>query len=406
LYGRAATADDVYFYTDEYAGRVAANATAAILDDATNGASGGRNTINAAAVSKDVHIDLGSGAASIGSAALTIKNHDAIHNIITGDGNDLLMAGRNNALLDGGRGSNTLVGGAGKDYFVTHRRAGGVDTMTNFEPSQGDVIDLIGFNGKKFSDLAISQQGRDVRIDLGDQQEIVIKGQLASAIREDSILFHDSFIAPAAYFDSAISGAQLPSAGGTVVLAGGGGGVMLTTDAQGQMIGTLTGTIYSHDAATSDTFVIEKQEGVQNYRNSLRGFKHGIDKIDLSRTGVTSYSDLVTTYRERLVLNGLAQIRGVTVTSKSLGTAENPVELLYLDAIDLSQLSESDFIFAGQARSRRHTVSVGEGSPSFGANVESMVQAMAAFAPPAAATASLMPAPQDTLKPVLAANWN
>jgi hypothetical protein len=35
-----------------------------------------------------------------------------------------------------------------------------------------------------------------------------------------------------------------------------------------------------------------------------------------------------------------------------------------------------------------------------------MVQAMAAFAPPAAATASLMPAPQDTLKPVLAANWN
>ena len=455
LYGRAASADDVYFYTDEYAARVAANGTAATLDDTTNGTPGGRNTINAAAVSKDVHIDLGSGTGSIGGAALTIQNRDAIHNIITGDGNDLLMAGPSSALLDGGRGSNTLVGGAGKDYFVAHRRAGGVDTVTNFEPSQGDVIDLVGFAGKTFSDLAISQQARDVRIDLGDKQEIVIKGQLASAIGADSIRFHDSFIAPAAYFDGAVRDMQWPSAGGTVVLAGGGGGVMLTTDEQGQMIGTLAGTIYSHDAATSDTFVIEKQDGVQNYRNTLRGFKHGIDKIDLSRTGVTSYSDLVTTYSERLVLNGLAQIRGVTVTSKSLGTAERPLELLYLDAIDLSQLSESDFIFAGQTaasahlpmdhtatplagnaivaakpleagllrdvampafaaldgggahgRARRQAVGVDEAIQSFGSNVENMVQAMAAFAPPAGGATSLMPAPQDALKPVLAANWN
>jgi len=454
LYGRDASADDTYFYTDEYAERAAANANAAVLDDAINGNSGGRNTINAAAVSKDVQIDLGAGTATIGTAALTIKNHRAIHNIVTGDGNDLLMAGPGNALLDGGRGSNTLVGGAGKDYFVVHRRAEGVDTMTNFEPSRGDVIDLVGFAGKKFTDLSIHQQARDVRIDLGEGQQIVVKGQQASAMSESAFLFHDTFVAPVAYVDGAVADAQLPSAGGTVVLNGGGGGVMLTTDAQGRMVGTLTGTIYSHDDATSDTFVIEKQEGVQSYRNSLRGFKHGIDKIDLSRTGVTSFSDLVTTYRERMVLNGLAQIRGVTVASKSLGTAESPVELLYIDAIDLSQLSESDFVFAAPApsfahistdntttflpdnpillasspgmgstsgspsstllsldswgglnRHRSQAIVAGDGKRAFGSNVESMIQAMAAFAPPTAGATSLAAGQQDTLKPVLAANW-
>lgn len=349
LYGDQATADDTYFYTDEYRKEVAANAARAVLDDNVNGTVGGRNTINAAAVSGDMSVDLTTGAANVAGAALTISQPDAIQNIITGDGNDRLVAGNGNALLDGGRGANTLVGGPGNDFFVVHRRASGLDTIENFDAARGETIDLVGFAGKAYSDLVLSQHDSDVQIDLGNGQRLVVKGQQVAALSAERFLFQDSFIAPANYVNSAAGDAPLPSGLGTVVLKGGAGGVMLTTDEQGRMIGRLTGTIYSHDAATSDTFVIEKQEGVRSYGNALRGFKHGIDKIDLSRTGVTSFNDLVTTRRERAVFNGLAQIHGVSVESKSLGTANQPVELVYLDAIDLAQLSESDFIFATEA---------------------------------------------------------
>ena len=46
------------------------------------------------------------------------------------------------------------------------------------------------------------------------------------------------------------------------------------------------------------------------------------------------------------MVNGLAQIHGVSLSSKSLGSPNKPVELLYLDALDPSQLTEADFLFA------------------------------------------------------------
>ncbi|WP_431822786.1 S8 family serine peptidase [Burkholderia sp. F1] len=346
LYGNQSTADDTYFYTDEYRNQVAANPSRAILDDSVNGVRGGRNTLNAAAVSGDTAVDLTTGTASIGGAALTIRQPDAIQNIVTGDGNDRLVAGSGDALLDGGRGTNVLVGGAGKDFFVVHRRANGLDTIEHFDAARGEMIDLVGFAGKKFGDLVLTQQGADVQVDLGNGQRIVVKGQQVATLSADRFLFQDSFIAPANYFDSAARGGQLPSAGGTVVLSGGAKGVSYTSDADGRLVASLAGTIYSHDAATSDTFVIAKQDGVASYQNALRGFKHGIDKIDLSQTGITNFNDLVITQQNRATINGLSQIHGVSVGGKSLNAAGKAVELVYLDALDPAQVTESDFIFA------------------------------------------------------------
>ena len=85
------------------------------------------------------------------------------------------------AILDGGRGRNTLTGGNGKDVFVVHRRADGLDTMSNFDAAQGDLIDLVGFAGKHFADLVLTQQGEDVSVDLGAGQSIVIKNQTVAA---------------------------------------------------------------------------------------------------------------------------------------------------------------------------------------------------------------------------------
>lgn len=343
LYGSKATADDTYYYTDEYLKSVLGHANRAVLDDSVNGIAGGRNTINAAAVSGDTSVNLSTGVASIGGAALTIKNPSSIHNIVTGDGNDTLVAGNADALLDGGRGKNTLTGGTGKDFFVIHRRDAGSDTINNFEAARGEVVDLVGFAGKKFADLKLTQQGMDVSVDLGKGQNLTLKNQQLSAITATNFKFQDSFVAPSTYVNSDAATLKPQEGLGTVVLNGGAKGVMYSSDAQGKMVASLSGTIYSHDSATSDVFVVTAQPGTKDYNNTLRGFRHGIDKIDLRQTGITDFSQLTVEHQNRATFNGLAQIHGVYVTHKGTST-----KLLYLDALDVAQVSAQDFLFADQ----------------------------------------------------------
>ncbi len=344
LYGSKATADDTYFYTDEYLKSVVGHANRAVLDDAVNGVAGGRNTLNAAAVSGDTSVNLLTGVASVGGAALTVKNPSGIQNIVTGDGNDTLVAGKADALLDGGRGNNSLVGGAGKDFFVVHRRDAGNDVISKLEAARGEIVDLVGFAGKKFTDLVLTQQGADVKVDLGKGQSLVLKSQALAGITAANFKFQDSFVAPTAYVNSDASAVKPQEGLGTVVLKGGGKGVMYSSDAQGKTVASLNGTIYSHDSATSDVFVVAAQPGAKDYSNALRGFRHGIDKIDLRQTGVTDFSQLTVEHQNRATFNGLTQIHGVYVTRSDSNT-----KLLYLDALDVAQVSASDFLFADHA---------------------------------------------------------
>lgn len=346
LYGSKSSADDTYFYTDEYVKSVVGQANRAVLDDAVNGVAGGRNTLNAAAVSGDTSVNLLTGIASIGGAALTVNNPANIQNIVTGDGNDVLVAGKADALLDGGRGNNTLTGSQGKDFFVVHRREGGSDVINNFEAARGEIIDLVGFVGKKFADLALSQQGADVRIDLSKGQSIVLKNQSLAGLSAANFKFQDTFVAPAAYVSSDATAVKPQEGLGTVVLNGGAKGVMYSGDAQGKMVASLSGTIYSHDSATSDVFVVAAQAGVKDYNNALRGFRHGVDKIDLSQTGITDFSQLTIEHKNRATLNGLTQIHGVYVARTGSQGAGSNVNLVYLDALDVAQVTASDFIFA------------------------------------------------------------
>ncbi|WP_254361396.1 proprotein convertase P-domain-containing protein [Photorhabdus heterorhabditis] len=346
LYGSKSTPDDTYFYTDEYIQSVVGQANRAVLDDAVNGVAGGRNTLNAAAVSRDTSVNLLTGVASIGGTALTIKNPSGIQNIVTGDGNDTLVAGNADALLDGGRGNNTLAGGAGKDFFVVHRREAGSDIISNFEAAHGEIIDLVGLGGKTFADLLLTQQEADVKVDLGKGQSIILKNQTLAGIGAANFKFQDTFIVPAAYTSSDASTLQPQEGLGTVILKGGGKGVTLTTDAQGQMKFSLNGTIYSHDSVASDVFVVAAQQGVKNYQNALRGFRHGIDKIDLRQVGITDFSQLTITKSNRGTINGLSQIHGVDVTFNGVSGTDSNVKLLYLDTLDISQVDAADFLFA------------------------------------------------------------
>lgn len=55
-------------------------------------------------------------------------------------GNDKLGGGAGNDLLYGGAGNDVLTGGAGKDVFVFETASGGIDTIADFNRTEGDKI--------------------------------------------------------------------------------------------------------------------------------------------------------------------------------------------------------------------------------------------------------------------------
>lgn len=125
VYGDLDTNNDTYVYTDEYAGFTGvANASHRLLTDSN----GGNDTINAAAVTSNSHIDLTPGAvSSIAGNTLTIDAGALIENAFGGDGNDVLIGNSADNILLGGRGADSLTGGVGDDML-----GGGVGIDTAF----------------------------------------------------------------------------------------------------------------------------------------------------------------------------------------------------------------------------------------------------------------------------------
>jgi Ca2+-binding RTX toxin-like protein len=160
LYGATPTNDDVHSYTDEFFTMlaVAGESDRAVLSDRN----GGNDWINAAAVSSDVVLDLGTtgGASFGGTRAFTLQRGTLIENAVTGDGddrvtgnsvanklygmrgddrlfglggNDVLDGGAGDDWIDGGRNNDLLTGGAGDDvFFFDNKGKSGVDRITDF----------------------------------------------------------------------------------------------------------------------------------------------------------------------------------------------------------------------------------------------------------------------------------
>ncbi|EOF7414818.1 S8 family serine peptidase [Salmonella enterica] len=342
LYGSKNSGNQTYFYTDEYTDQNNKNT----LDSPTQNKSEEKNTLNAAAVSRDVDVNLLTGIASIGGKILTVKEPKKINNIITGDGNDTLIAGNSAGVLDGGRGRNTLTGGAGKNLFIVHHRESGFDVINNFDVHQGEKIELVGFNEKTPQDLHFIQVGEDVHVNLPQGQKIVLKNESVTNIHADNFIFKDTVNIPDGYFRNESLSESPNNISGTVLLNGGGKGVSLSSNALGEMKFELNGQVYNHDNAAADVFIVAAQHEVNDYHNALRGFRHGIDKIDLRQTGVTDFGQLSIVKENKGTINGLSQIHGVNVIYND--SSDKSVNLLYIDAIESSQLEASDFIFSSK----------------------------------------------------------
>lgn len=108
IYGNDHGANDTYYYTDGFATLSGDRGT---LTDTS-----GSDTINAAAITTDLMLDLNPGHTStIAGRQVAISDDTVIENVYGGEGNDLIIGNDADNRLAGGHGHNTLQGGAGND---------------------------------------------------------------------------------------------------------------------------------------------------------------------------------------------------------------------------------------------------------------------------------------------------
>lgn len=137
--------DDLYIYTNEYAGSEGART---VLSDTD----GGNDTINAAAVSGDTVIDLNFGG-TIANTIFIIDAVSVIENIYTGDGNDTLTGNDADNVLYGGRGDDIFYGSQGDDEIDG---AVGDDSVSYDFDISNFLIDLVDATTVVFEHIAHS----------------------------------------------------------------------------------------------------------------------------------------------------------------------------------------------------------------------------------------------------------
>ncbi len=199
-----------YIYTDEYLDQT--DPGRETLQDSTE-STFEDDTLNVAAITGDVTINLTSGtASSLAGKTLNIAVGTTIERLFTGDGNDnlqgnddnnLIWAGRGDDTVDGGAGDdwilgksgvNTLTGGAGADNFILQKGDVGEQLIQDFSQGDGDKIRIANYEGVvDISGLTLVQEGTDTRISLPGGEEIILIGILPSSITNADFIFDANF---------------------------------------------------------------------------------------------------------------------------------------------------------------------------------------------------------------------
>lgn len=220
-YGDQITNDDTYIYTDEFTLVGDPDGSRSIVKD-----SSGVDTLNFAAVTKNIELDLSAGSFNmIGNRFLQIDSDTIIENAYTGDGNDRIIGNAEDNTIIGGRGddnisgedgldrligghgNDTLMGGNGADIFVYESVKDGLDEIIDFQTgSNGDAIELSEFfpkshdlQGKAFEEGAIkaAQYGSDTYLSIATSSDLsadfytfaVLKDTQSSSLTEDNFIY-------------------------------------------------------------------------------------------------------------------------------------------------------------------------------------------------------------------------
>ncbi|MGJ7611540.1 MULTISPECIES: S8 family serine peptidase [unclassified Variovorax] len=404
LYGKKADTNDLYVYTNEYANN------AGMARNALADGNGGRDTINASAVTGDSTINLINGSASkIAGAALSIAGDIEIafggdgNDMLTGNGlNNVLMGGRGadvisggdgNDTLDGGKGNDVLTGGAGSDLFVICKDAGAQDAIVDFATGDNvaapETIALVGFGNLNFATLVRTQVGADVRLELGDGQSVMVRNRQVNQLGAAQFQFFASQAALQAWQQAgqgtaagADSDTVLQGTAGDDLLIGGGGNDTLSGNAGNDRLLGGAGLDILDGGAGDDVLVLDGDQGRISFSTGrpgtgVRTGGAGADRFLVAPDGGGSpsmgfygndigASNLISDFEltadkidlsqfawikdfSQLKINKALNINGKFIT-RVLAQAEGQSTVsVGLSAIDPAALTAAHFIFAGSA---------------------------------------------------------
>ncbi|HEX3484745.1 MAG TPA: FG-GAP-like repeat-containing protein [Micropepsaceae bacterium] len=115
---------------------------------------------------------------------------DTSHPFAASPWDDMIWAGGANNLLNGTAGHDLFVGGSGNDTFAIHS-GGSSDTIAAFDGAH-DVVQLNGYGFSTFSAVsaAMTQQGADVLLNLGNGETLTFQNMQKSAFTADDFVFN------------------------------------------------------------------------------------------------------------------------------------------------------------------------------------------------------------------------
>ncbi len=256
-------------------------------------------------------------------------------------GNDLLLGGAGNDLLDGGSGTNTLTGGTGIDTFAISARQSQFNTITDFEDGT-DLIDLSAMGVSSFSQVLeyLTESAGDTyfRTEWAD-----FSSGDNETLRINNIDIGDLSAADFIFETTTASQTINITSSGTSDVFGGLGDDDITGSTGNETINAGEGNDTIN--AGRGTNLIRSDIGADTIEISSRGtqfttiadFEDGVDIIDISSWGVSSFSQLLHYITEN---SGDALI---STEWADFSSGDN--ERLLLRDFDAGDLSAADFIF-------------------------------------------------------------
>jgi Ca2+-binding RTX toxin-like protein len=348
----------------------------------------------AAAFEDTIQGSTGDDAALNGAAGNDLLQGGNGNDVLFGDaGSDRLEGGNGDDILDGGAGNDTLVGGRGDDTYI-FAAGSGQDVIDN----SGGGADTLHFEGISFNQVAsgLMKSGNDLVLNVsGGSDKVTIRnwflggdyvvdtitfasgGQLTAAQLFGAFgLSNPDPVGSPAYQnlpDERAFGTVLAGQSGDQSVLGSSDDDMIDGGAGNDILRGNTGSDYLIGGAGSDTYMFALGDGHDVINN--------LSNTPDTDTDVLSIEDIA---REDLWLsrNGSDLVIDVSGSEDSITIQDwytNPAQQL-------------DLIQAG-------------GSSLYANQVDSLVNAMAAFGAPAGGEIELTQTQRDQLNAVIAANW-
>ncbi|TRO35078.1 HlyJ hemolysin-like protein [Pseudomonas sp. ALS1131] len=348
----------------------------------------------AAAFDDTIQGSTGDDAALDGTAGNDLLQGGNGGDVLFGDaGNDRLEGGNGDDTLDGGTGNDTLVGGRGDDTYI-FAAGGGQDVIDN----SGGGADTLHFEGISFNQVAsgLMKSGNDLVLNVsGGSDKVTIRNWfLGGDYVVDTITFASGGQLTAAQLfgafglsnpdpigspvyqnlpDERVFGTVLAGRSGDQIILGSSDDDMIDGGAGNDTLRGNAGNDYLIGGAGSDTYMFALGDGQDVINN-------------LSNTPDTD-TDVLS-------------IEGAVREDLWLSRVGNDL------VIDLSGSEDSITIQDWYANSAQQLDVIRAGGSSLYANqVDSLVNAMAAFGAPAGGELDLTAVQRDQLNTIIAANW-